>query len=729
MPFSNVSVSSLVKKYRDVLILFLINIILSIDFTRFNNFYGTDATIFPYNNPIVAQKYYYATFVGYYPWLNSISGFQLSTFIEYILVYLFSNIPFSDTFFTLFLSFIGSCFVYLLIKDILTNVTRNGFLVTFSAYLGSIFYLLSPNLGNDIYSVPLTTIYINAFLPVLIYSIRKYFLSNTYVDITIYFLTIIPIFIIIYYIAIPIYAFSLAVLIGFITIFYVIETLKQRHYLKVLIILSTTLGYIYLKFPQLIDIYKSFVNPDFLQGSFQYWVANSYCQPLYLTILGLRANQIADNYLLFSFSLILFIISVYFILSNKLSKDMEINVIFLLALIFAFLYSMPNVPFSKFWESLFFKFPILSALRTQYVEVTPFQNLLQAYLIGFGSYSVVVSVNNIKRKLSRTVLFVIPVMTIIGISIVSPINILSGGSYVVIPNSFFQTINYLNEQGSNFSVLVVPISATENGESWYHGPSLFPLFLKPQTILGGGYYSLTNYIRGILCDAYFDIYYGNVTNHSIKYVKNVFYLFNIQYIVVEKDYNSSIYPTYPSGWTFSQLQNGVNLYEKANINKLVLNNTDYEIYRTNINSSFAFYSNYNYTLNYLINSTNITSLLHPLEVRVISPLNYIIKISPEEINKTIYLYFMIPYSSQWRIFGAEVLSNSSIQGYSLFKIEPQNGTIQIIYIYSNYDYVYLELFTIFVLPFLIGMILYRFRNDIGKKFYNKNFKFIITIGK
>ncbi|AWR96237.1 hypothetical protein DFR86_00870 [Acidianus sulfidivorans JP7] len=734
----NVSLKTPLTKYKDFLILLLINLILSIAFTRFHTIYGTDSPYFPYNNPIVEEKYYLATFIGYNPWLNLISGFSISSFVEYFLAYFSSNIPFSDTFFIFFLSSIGSIFVFLFIKDLLTSIisssssSSSSLLVTLSAYYSSIFYLLSPNLGNDLYHDQIATIYINAFLPPLVYLIRKYFLAENFISSLIYFISIIPIFTILYYTIIPVYVLSFVILTGSLTVLFSIKAIRKRrqqphysNYLRVLILLVIVSAFIYIEFPNIISLYNLYTVKSFVIGSYYYWIDNSHAQPIYYTLLGLSEVQAPEDSLLYIFSLFVFIISLFYIFNKDLLRNIEVNTIFLLTLVFALLYSIPNFPFSGFWQSLFLKFPILVDVRTPYIEVAPYQTLLQAYLLGLGVYSFLFISNKINSKAIKTYLSALPLVGIIVISIGNPIGILHGGSYVVIPNSFFQVINYLNKQGQNMSVLPLPISETEDGEEWYQGPSLFPLFLKPQTILGGGYYSISGDVRQVLCKAYVNIYYGNITNNNTKFIENVFYLFDIHYIILEKDYQSYYYPTYPVYWNFSQLQKGVNTYEKAGIVKLVLENRDYEIYTVNgvsNSSSLAFISNNSYSINYLI-SSNISSLLRPLQVKVISPTEYEIKISPQEINKVSYLYFMIPYTS-WKIVGAEVLNSSSIQGYSLFKIKPLNQTIKIIY--SNYplpSFDYLKLFSIFILPYLLSIILYVIRRNI----INSNNRIITTI--
>ncbi|BCS91475.1 MAG: hypothetical protein MjAS7_0083 [Metallosphaera javensis (ex Sakai et al. 2022)] len=478
--------------------------------------------------------------------------------------------------------------------------------------------------------------------------------------------------------------------------------------------------FIYIKFPEFIQTYNSFTTPGFLKVSYLYWVNNGYSMPLFVTLRDLILPQIFPllNYISLLYLIFLFVP----LLSNSIRKNSEIIFYILLYLVFSFLISMPNVPFSKFWESLFFKFPILADFRTQYVEISPFQNILMAYLIGFGSYSLIRIVSNIKNYFIK----IIPVILIFIVLIGSPNaynhnSLVYDYSSVHVPQDFLSVINYLNSHSSqNESILVLPVSETENAENWYHGPSLFPLFLKSQIILGGGYYSPSPTIRSAICTAYLDIYYGNISNNATLYMKNLFYIFNIHYIIVEKDYNDSFYPTLPSGYSNQELLRGVSTYENAGLVKLVYNNTLYSIYETNINSSLAFYSYRNYTIWDLLNSSNITQLIHPLDVEYVSLNHYIISFN--NFNKSImpiFLYFMISSSSNWAMNGGKVINKSNYYGYSLFKIEPYSDKITI---YYNQSYTpIIENSMIVILPLILSLILYIFRSSFQKFIKSRKF--------
>ncbi|BCS91474.1 MAG: hypothetical protein MjAS7_0082 [Metallosphaera javensis (ex Sakai et al. 2022)] len=223
MAIRNIEMSRIIKRISrlplnfsniDVIILLtIVNFFLTLDFTRLGNLYGTDATIFPYYNSIVAQKYYYSMIMGYCPWMNSISGYTLGVFLEYFLVYMTSNVPYSEILFLLILYDLSSFFVYLFVRDVLMEIDTS-YKVYIVSMISGIFYILSPNIGNNLYTDPLTTIYINAYLPVIVYFLRKYIVINNLYQSLIYFFILIPFMYILYIFIDPIYFLAGIIFLG-----------------------------------------------------------------------------------------------------------------------------------------------------------------------------------------------------------------------------------------------------------------------------------------------------------------------------------------------------------------------------------------------------------------------------------------------------------------------------------------------------------------------------------
>ncbi|WP_338598634.1 hypothetical protein V6M85_08110 [Sulfolobus tengchongensis] len=688
-------------KHADILILFLIDLLLSIDFSRLGNVYTIDDNIFPYYNTQVAYKYLIMSIYGYNPWTGQLGGFSLSNFLVNYPVYLFSNIPFSYTFYSLFMIFIGSILVYLTIKEILRE---NSLPAILASLIGSIFFIINLSSGG-IYSTTLEAIYLYYLaLPASIFVIRKYFTSDNFSSSLIYFFFLIITMALLYYYAIPVYALSTFVLLFSIILFYSIRSLIDRKVGRVLLLLLSIIGFILIRMSRLLAIYSSFSqDKSFIEISFYYWVTNSYGSPLYLTLRGINANFGLPPLYIYLSTLFIPILYLFILFNKKTRRNGETLLFLFLILIFAFLYSMPNVPFSSFWEKLFFEFPIMTDIRTQYVLVAPFLGSVMSYGVGFGVYAIL---EEIKRR--RIYLKALAVILIIVAVFLPAGNVLvNGGNYIIVPYQFLKVVNFINDNSNyNSSVIVFPIFPTENSEIWYHGPSLFPLFLKPYVILGGGYYSPSPTAMGEIATFYNYIYLGN--SNATRYVSNFIYLFNIHYIIVEKTAAGfgPLGPC-PSGFNVNQLENGTETYEKLGLLKLVYNNSLYEVLKTNVSSSLVFIGFENYTIQNLLNSTDLSAILTPADIKYISPIEYMVNVNSAFINNTVYLYFTIPYSQGWEVRGAEVYNYSDWYGYTLFKLKPINNTL-ILYNSlpnSTFSAQKTDIVGLFVLPSIIGTML------------------------
>ncbi len=688
--------------YLDILLILSLNLVLSVDFSRLGNIYAVDVTYFPYFNNEVAYKYLIFSIYGYNPWIGNLQGFSIGAFLAYYLVYLFSNIPFSYTFYSFFLMSIGSILVYLTIKDIIND---NSLSTRFAAILGSIF--LNVNLSSGgLYILPEQQIYIYyVTLPLSIYLTRKYFLSSTIFSTLAYIFFLIISMALVYFTSIPTYVLSTAIFLSLLMIFYSIKSIINGKIMRVILLLLLIIGFILLNMNELLSLYNNFVpNKNFVAISFNYWVGNSNFSPLYISLRGINVQPYQHIPLYIFLSTLSVPILYLFILINKKTRKNGESVFFLtLVLIFVFLRSMPNVPFSSFWESLFFKFPIMTDLRTQQVLVAPFLGLAISYGIGLGTYALF---QEIKGK--RTYKIIAMILIVLALFVPVSNALVNGGSNIVIvPNQFKEVVNYINARSNyNSSSIVFPIFATENAEKWYSGPSLFPLFLKPYVILGGGYYSPSETVREVISNFYNFIYVGNFSEW--RYISDFIYLFDIHYIIIEKSATTvgAISPC-PSNFNEEQLEKNIITFEKLGLLKLVYNNSLYMILKTNISSSLAFIGDRNYSIQSLLNSTNISSLLIPGNIEYISPLEYKILLNYMYINKTIYLYLMIPYSLDWKIKGGIVYNYSNWNGYMEFKLRPINNTVILYNTLFNYTFSIQKnkIIALFFLPILIGSLI------------------------
>ena len=691
----------------DVIILLAVSALLSIDITRLGNIYTIDDNIFPYYYNEVRYKYFVFALYGYNPWVGTIYSFDISNFLFNFPVYVFSYLPYSSVFFEFFLLSIGIISTYKLITDMLPS--DNKLLLRIAGYSGALFFILNPQGAGGLTSSMLSSIYMYSFMPLLLYSIRKYFLESNFAKTIFWLFITVPIFFFEYYTSVPVYVLPFAVLLVTFFIFYSAEAIRAKHYIRVLIPLVLLFLYISIELNYLLSIYNSFTNPDFVNGSYTFWVDNAKYEGLALTLRGLNANFGLPQPSVYYFSIILVLIYSFVLITERSSRNPEAIFVFSELLLFTLLYSMPNVPFSSFWEELFFKFPVMVDLRTQYVIITPFQGFLMSITVGLGSYYLM-RVLASRRQLEILSLILI-LLVIVGIGFDVLVN--GSPSVVYVPQEFLGVSDFINQRTSyNSSVLILPVFCTEDSQSWYHGPSLFSLFLKPFSILGGNYYSISERIFYVINNVYYNIYKGNTSSNGINYVKNFFYLFNVKYIVVEKTAQSygplSIYS--PSGlYSYHTLESGLENYTKANVINLVYDNSMYSVYSTGANSSIGFLAYDNYSIYYLLNSDNISKLLFPIQVIYVSPSEYILKMPDNEINRNnvIYLYLMIPYDKDWNLRGAIVVSHENYYGYNIFKIKIENSTIYLINSYVNNSLkTGLIKFSIeFVLPLMIASLI------------------------
>ncbi|MGC9079844.1 MAG: hypothetical protein ACP5G1_03850 [Nanopusillaceae archaeon] len=713
-----------VKRYYEYIVIILLDLILAVNFTRLGNIYGIDNNIFPYNYPVVAYKYLIYSLYSYYPWLNTLGSFSLGSFFINFPVFVFSNIIFSDTFFIFFLLLVGSIFLFKLVKEILIdNLSKdnvNNKVLFLSGILSVIFFALG-NQSGGVTNTSLSIIYNYTFFPLLLYSIRKYFTSNDFIKSIIWLLILIPVFFIEFYVGIPVYALPLAILLLIFVLYYSIKGILSKKYLRVLLIFVLGGIFILIKFVEIFGVYNMFLNEDFIKVSFQYWIINAEYAGLELTIRGMNAYSGLPNQITYFFTFLIPIIYLSIFFTKNLRNKGEILFIISSILIFVFLYSMPNVPFSDFWKYLYFKFPIMADLRTPRIIIAPFLEFLMSIGIGLGSYIIINYFWNKKPKY-KIAGTLIPFITIFGVSYT--LLLYGSPATIHIPKEFISTVNYINEHSDyNSLVLVLPIFLTENGEKWYEGPSLFSIFLKPYPILGGYYYSLDQNWFNIVNNVYNNLYFGNISNSSTTYTINYFYLFNVEYIIVEKD-AEAIYPLayFNPNNDINYLYNGLNTYQNLGIIRLVYNNSLYEVYSTNVNSSLAFISYDYYSINDLLSSNNASLMLIPAKLIYISPIEYEITINPEYVNKTIYLYFMIPYTNGWILKNGKILNETNYYNYTLFEIIPYNSTL-ILYnqkIQDSTNKGLLEVFGIIILPLIISGILYKEKDKLSNKIKIKN---------
>ncbi|WP_152411951.1 hypothetical protein [Saccharolobus islandicus] len=706
------------------IVLAIIDFAIAFDYTRGGVIYATDSTIFVYNYPLVSYRYLLMAIYSYYPWYTGAPTFSIFSFLINILPFLFSLVPFlSDTLFLFTLIYIGNIFIYMLIYKLLRNNLSliNKSVIYVSSLIGAIFYAINPQILVDstFTDIGIGT-YVYILLPALFYGIREIFTSNNLKEFITWYLIIIPIALIEYYFVIPIYTLIFVITLFILLGYYSFIAIRSKKYIRILLVFIPITLFILINIHSLLSIYNETVSQGFLKVSYLYWVNNAKEMPLFETLRGLILVIRLPAYAYFlSFGIALIYLSPLILNNRKRQINSEILLYIVLFLVVSFLYSMPNVPFSNFLKTLFFKFPILSDLRTQYVIVGPFESLVISIVVGLGSYYIIDKLSIKGKKFSIMVIILI-LLSIVG----TTSNVLFFGlnQYTSFPNSvnvpegFINTVNYINLHSSiNSAVWILPISATENAEKWYQGQNLFNLFLKNRVILGGGYYSYNKEERTIIDIAETIIGKSNFTKDSLLYLYNFFYLFNIHYIILEKDYNYNAYPI-EICFAITQLYDGLNNLSKLGIIKLVFNNSLYSVYSTNIKSSFAFisYENLSENLTKILFIDNLTKPLFIGNLTQINPTEYIININPSYINKTAFIYIMLPYSSNINVNGASIINKSVfLGGYTLLELHINSAKLVIIY--SNYSHNLIHGIYTLTLEILLPILLTTLIKPIGSK--------------
>ena len=209
------------------------------------------------------------------------------------------------------------------------------------------------------------------------------------------------------------------------------------------------------------------------------------------------------------------------------------------------------------------------------------------------------------------------------------------------PSYFLQLINYLNSQKGDFTIAVFPtVSYGWYSTSWYYGNEIYTYYSIHPVILGGlysgayfyQYYFKLNYL----------LYFLNISNKGfVTYIQNLLMLLNVKYIVIEGDAQSNIsfinilyLPITP------YLKNLELLSEKYHLVSFVNQFGPLYLYKVNLNTSYAYYTN---TSEIDVNTQNLSTILKPAPVRFISPTELVIP--PFSSSKYVLLTFA--YSPYW----------------------------------------------------------------------------------
>ncbi|BAB65901.1 hypothetical protein [Sulfurisphaera tokodaii] len=321
----------------------------------------------------------------------------------------------------------------------------------------------------------------------------------------------------------------------------------------------------------------------------------------------------------FIFLIIMSFISLLALLLNRHGDIKYLSLLWLIILGFDSI--SPWSPIEKFLVS---HYAFFAVLRTTQFATAPFAGFL---------FSIIIP--SLIKKYNMALL----ILLLILFSIFN-LPILSGqlANRVDTPSYFLQAINYLNHQQGDFTILVFPtVQYGWYSTTWYYGNNIY-LYYSTHPILIGGIYSGAYFYY----DYYklnFLLYNLNISNRGeMTEIYNFLLLFNAKYIIIEGDAHSNIsfisllyLPVKP------YIQN-LNYLQKLGWVSLVKTYGPLYIYKVNLNSSYAYYTN----ISSLPLNENLSQILIPAKINWISPTEFEV---PSYNSK--YVLITFAYSPYW----------------------------------------------------------------------------------
>ncbi|QIW23738.1 hypothetical protein EWF20_05915 [Sulfolobus sp. S-194] len=338
----------------------------------------------------------------------------------------------------------------------------------------------------------------------------------------------------------------------------------------------------------------------------------------------------------------LIIMSFISILSLLLTKHRDIK---FLSLIWLVILGFDSIsPFSPIEKFLVSHYAFFAVLRTTQFATAPFAGFI---------FSVIIP-SLIKKYNLALITLLLVLFSIFNLPV------LSGqlAYRVNVPSYFLQAINYLDHQQGDFTILVFPtVKYGWYSTTWYYGNNIY-LYYSTHPILVGGIYS----------GAYFYLYYYklnfllynlNISNKGeLLEIYNFLLLFNAKYIIIEGDAYSNIsfislfyLPIKP------YIQN-LNYLQKLGWVSLVKTFGPLYIYKVNLNSSYAYYTN----SSTIPLNENLSYILIPAKIKWITPTQ--LKISAYNSK---YVLVTFAYSQDW------VSNYGKPENVSLFNLYQSDG--------------------------------------------------------
>ncbi|BCU70362.1 hypothetical protein [Stygiolobus caldivivus] len=319
---------------------------------------------------------------------------------------------------------------------------------------------------------------------------------------------------------------------------------------------------------------------------------------------------------------------------NKNKND--IMFFFLIWLIGVGFLSSETTPFKPLVEYGVSHFGLFAPLRDSPLFLSPVLSLPFTYLVS--------SFFDNLLTVRKGIIVVLLTFIIIGLVLPYPVLMAYNQGRITIPQQFIETVEYLNNQKGQFTVLLLPFPVCGwYGTSWYYGNNIFIYFLSHPLLAGGTYSSgeFKNLTVKLNCLIYFLDRQKNVTS-AVEELEDLLLLFNVKYIVIECDAETRGFITmdYIPPYNYTE---SLNVLQHLGLVKLVENYSPFLIYKVKMDTSYVYETNA---------SSSVINLNENLS-KILVPVNF--KIKGNEVLvcgvNSKHLLLTFAYSPYWTVKG------------------------------------------------------------------------------
>ena len=226
-----------------------------------------------------------------------------------------------------------------------------------------------------------------------------------------------------------------------------------------------------------------------------------------------------------------------------------------LFVVFTIIATTVFLPFGRVFEYLLHLIPDLLIFRLPYVSFHYILLFIVSVLFGVGSASLLHRrMGSLAKATAALLIFAVVVYYVAAYDLLQVVNSGSTG----IPSYVFNVSDFINSQGTNYSVGVLPVARPFQKTSWYYGTNIYTSFIHVPVYTGG----TSPFTSSLFFPPTLQYYYtiGNTIgegNTSTASLSNYFSVLGIRYIVVQKDAEEPN-ATDPSNFNFSTIYGNLN---------------------------------------------------------------------------------------------------------------------------------------------------------------------------